>query len=123
MLSFAYDMTAYLLWHVQNFAATWLLGIELEQKWNFPIKFELWVKNCYYCQIASISGTFVGNRIVDHSDVVGASPVGAAPTASLFLTEHLASVVWAKTIARQDEKHLGLGFGVPYIWGLTVVEK
>ena len=26
------------------------------------------------------------NKIVDHSDVVGASPVGAAPTASSFST-------------------------------------
>ena len=26
--------------------------------------------------------TLVGNKIVDHSDVVGASPVGAAPTTS-----------------------------------------
>ena len=28
----------------------------------------------------------VGNKIVDHSDVVGASPVGAAPTTSSFST-------------------------------------
>ena len=30
--------------------------------------------------------TWVGNEIVDHSDVVGASPVGAAPTTSSFST-------------------------------------
>ena len=30
--------------------------------------------------------TLVGNKIVDHSDVVGASPVGAAPTTSSFST-------------------------------------
>ena len=30
--------------------------------------------------------TLVGNKIVDHSDVVGASPVGAALTASSFST-------------------------------------
>ena len=34
-----------------------------------------------------------GNKIVDHSDVVGASPVGAAPTASSFSAEHLGSMV------------------------------
>ena len=28
----------------------------------------------------------VGNKIVDHSDVVGASPVGAAPTTYSFST-------------------------------------
>ena len=32
-----------------------------------------------YRQTANISHTLVGNRIVDHSDVVGASPVGSAP--------------------------------------------
>ena len=39
-----------------------------------------------YCQISNISRTFVGNEIVDHSDVVAASPVGAAPTTSSFST-------------------------------------
>ena len=33
-----------------------------------------------------IEDTFVGNKIVDHSDVAGASPVGAAPTTSSFST-------------------------------------
>ena len=39
-----------------------------------------------YRQISNIKHTLVGNRIVDHSDVVGASPVGAAPTTSSFST-------------------------------------
>ena len=39
-----------------------------------------------YCQVSDIRRTLVGNKIVDHSDVVGASPVGAAPTTSSFLT-------------------------------------
>ena len=39
-----------------------------------------------YRQVSNISGTLVGNKIVDHSDVVGASPVGAAPTTSVFST-------------------------------------
>ena len=34
----------------------------------------------------NIRRTLVGNKIVDHSDVVGASPVGAAPTTSSFST-------------------------------------
>ena len=42
----------------------------------------------------------------DHSDVVGAPPVGAAPTASSFLIQHLASMDWAKTTTRRNEKHL-----------------
>ena len=39
-----------------------------------------------YRKTSNISRTFVGNKIVDNSDVVGASPVGAAPTTSLFST-------------------------------------
>ena len=45
-----------------------------------------------YRQISNISRTLVGNKIVDHSDVVGASPVGAAPTTSSFSTPLLASM-------------------------------
>ena len=39
-----------------------------------------------YRQVSNISRALVGNQIVDHSDVVGASPVGAAPTTSSFST-------------------------------------
>ena len=39
-----------------------------------------------YRQASNIRHTKVGNRIVEHSDVVGASPVGAAPTTSSFST-------------------------------------
>ena len=35
-----------------------------------------------YCKVSNINHTLVGNKIVDHSDVVGASPVSAAPTTS-----------------------------------------
>ena len=37
-----------------------------------------------YRQTSNVSRTLVDNVIVDHSDVVGASPVGAAPTMSSF---------------------------------------
>ena len=39
-----------------------------------------------YCKTSNISHTLVGNKIADHSDVVRASPVGAAPTTSSFST-------------------------------------
>ena len=39
-----------------------------------------------YRKVSNIRRTQVGNKIVDHSDVVGASPVGAAPTTSSFST-------------------------------------
>ena len=35
-----------------------------------------------YRQVSNIRRILVDNIIVDHSDVVGASPVGAAPTTS-----------------------------------------
>ena len=37
-----------------------------------------------YHQTYDISHALVGNKIVNHSDVVGASPVDAAPTTSSF---------------------------------------
>ena len=39
-----------------------------------------------YRKTTNIIRTPVGNTIVDHSDVVGESPVGAAPTTSSFST-------------------------------------
>ena len=39
-----------------------------------------------YRQTSNISRTLVDNKIVDRSDVVGASPVGTAPTTSSFST-------------------------------------
>ena len=39
-----------------------------------------------YRETPNISRTLVGNKIIDNSDVVGASPVGAAPTTSSFST-------------------------------------
>ena len=39
-----------------------------------------------YRQTSDINRTLVGHKIIDHSNVVGASPVGAAPTTSSFST-------------------------------------
>ena len=39
-----------------------------------------------YRKTSNTRRTLVGNKTVDHSDVVGASPVGAAPTTSSFST-------------------------------------
>ena len=39
-----------------------------------------------YHQVSNIRRTLVGNKIVKHSDVIGASPVSAAPTTSSFST-------------------------------------
>ena len=48
-----------------------------------PVKYESDIR---YRKTSNISRTLVGNKIVDQSDVVGASPVGAAPTTSSFST-------------------------------------
>ena len=44
------------------------------------------ILNIDYRKTSNMSRTLVGNKIVDHSDVVGASPVAAAPTTSSFST-------------------------------------
>ena len=49
--------------------------------------FEIYIfKINTYRKTSNISRTLVGSKIVDNSDVVGASPVGAAPTTSSFST-------------------------------------
>ena len=60
-------------------------------------------------QTSNISRNLVGNNIVDLSDVVGASPVCAAPTASSFSTKHIDSMDWAGTVARPGQTHLSFG--------------
>ena len=67
------------------------------------------VETLKYRQVSNIRRTFVGNLIVNHSDVVGASPVGAAPTTSSFSALHSASIDWAKTNARRYENYLIFG--------------
>ena len=41
-------------------------------------------RNITYRKTSNISRTLLGNKIVENSDVVGASPVGAAPITSSF---------------------------------------
>ena len=88
-----------------------LLSWELEKNTDFFGDIDdqelLWACSIMtYRQTSNISHTWVGNKIVDHSDVVGASPVGAAPTTSSFSTYHLASMDWPKATARWDDNYL-----------------
>ena len=62
-----------------------------------------------YRKTSNISRTLLSNKIVDNSDEVEASHVGAAPTTSSFSTSHLAPMDWARTIARRYKKHLSFG--------------
>ena len=63
----------------------------------------------YYDQTFNRRRALTGNKIVDHSEVVGALPVGAALTTSSFSTEHLISIYCIKTTASRDEKPLSFG--------------
>ena len=63
-----------------------LLRILNETNWEYDIYNHGLPWNVIYRQVSNISRTLAGNTIVDHSDVVGASPVGAAPTTSSFST-------------------------------------
>ena len=76
-----------------------------------------------YSQTSNIKCTLVGNKFVDHSDVIGALPVTPAPTTSSFSTKHRASMDWAKTTTRPNKKHLSFGIGVTYIIGLRYVSR
>ena len=96
-----------LLWCGLGFDRDAIQGcLLLHAKYHLMIAEENWGN---YGQTTYISRTLVGNRFVDHSSAAGASPVGAAPTASSFPTLHLASVDWAKTSVRRDEKHVSVG--------------
>ena len=60
--------------------------------------------NLTNCHTSNISGTLVGNKIVDHSNVVGVSPVGATSTTSSFST-------WTPCFngLGWDKKHFSVG--------------
>ena len=49
-----------------------------------PLFYETMNWTCH--QTSNIRHTLVSNEFVDNSDVVGAAPVGAAPTTSSFST-------------------------------------
>ena len=49
---------------------------------NPALAYNAWTTTNTYRQISNISCTLLENKINDHSDVVGASPLGAAPTIS-----------------------------------------
>ena len=54
--------------------------------WTFIKKIDGSCGKNLYRKTSNMRRTLVGNKIVNHSDVAGASPVGAAPTTSSFST-------------------------------------
>ena len=63
----------------------WLEGLCLIVYWLIRFYQQLKFQH-KYCQVSNIRHTLVGNKIIDHSDVVVASPIGVAPTTSSFST-------------------------------------
>ena len=92
------DTAVYAIKHVGIIA--WLRWIV------FPNCIYTATHNVHYRQVSNISRTWEDNEIVDHSDVVGASPVGAAPTTSSFSPEQLPSLYCAKTTTSRVDKYL-----------------
>ena len=86
--------------HMRTKEPFWCLPVHrsFEDRYDTCIKFYCFVlvkkHKGVYCgghrsmnhQVSNVRCTLVGNKMVDHSDVVGASPVGVAPTTSSFLT-------------------------------------
>ena len=106
--------SGYVLLLVRQQVNTWNNGNTLRPRQNgnqFPDDiFEyIFLNENIYSKISNIRRTLVGNKFVDQSDVVGASPVGAAPTTSSFSTQHLASRYSAKAATRQYENLLSVG--------------
>ena len=69
-----------------------LLKFHESQEWSAKFDVSIWHKwamiqySTEPGDYRNISHTLVGNKIVDNSDAVGASPVGAAPTTFSFST-------------------------------------
>ena len=84
-------------WNLKQFSVSHMKPEQFSQSitWNLNLKVPInWKPNhrnsecikSIYRKVSNISRTLVGNEIVDHSDVVGAAPVGAAPATSSFST-------------------------------------
>ena len=69
----------------------------------------VYLLKCAQITVKPLRRTFVGNKIFDHSDVAGASPVGGVPTTSSFSTWHLGPQ-WAPS---QYNDHLSQIWGFP----------
>ena len=75
--------------------------------------------NIYILKPPNISHTLVGNKIVDHSDVVGASPMARWSNYIFILNSTPGGFnVLGQDNCKGDKKHLS--FGVTYIGGLTL---
>ena len=75
-----------------------------------------------YHKVSNIRRTLVGNKIVDLSDVVGASPVGAAPTTSSLSTYNTWLQYNGQMQLQDKTRNIHVwGLGASYIRELMVV--
>ena len=75
------------IWIVNTLKVNFQKSRKYGQKWSrtrLSINSDWHFTSSIYCQVSNIRRTLEGNQIIDHSDVVGASPVGTAPTTFSF---------------------------------------
>ena len=111
--SWDYILVVFLV-HYLALPHKWLAAVWLTNLWGGIKHFKVPCIVAYWAfashhQTYDTSCTLAGNKIVDHSDVVGASPVIAAPTTSSSSTKFLASMDWAKKTARWYVKYFNAG--------------
>ena len=89
--------------------------------WSLPMKCRMWLtstpkeaKNINR-KTSDIRHNLVGNQIVDHSDVVGASLVGAAPTTSSRGWVGCEVFLWWAPPAKREDHH-GVSSGWNSVW-------
>ena len=81
------SMGALQIFHVYIYISYALLSHKGKTMGPFQIFHVIYfIYNIHYRQVSNIRHTLIGNEIVDNSDVVWASPVGAAPTTSWLST-------------------------------------
>ena len=85
---FNFDISLYSKHPLQNYVSEFyrtIMEYGISHELNIVFCCALfWNGQKTYRKTSNIRHTLIGNKIVDHSDVVGASPVGAAPTTSSF---------------------------------------
>ena len=75
-----------------------------------------------YHKMSNTRRSLLGNKLADHPDVVGASPVGAAPTTctSSFSLNTCRQWIGQKQLQQEMRNIYVWGFGVPYIKDFSV---
>ena len=97
--------------------------------WAFAV---VWSRQAFEIGVPlnpNVRRTFVGNEIIDHSDVVGGSAVRDAPTKSLFSISFStqAGIAETATSGSINVEQVGIGFHCPpighYLLNFTISKK